>query len=66
MGCECNIHEEMKNSYRILDGKRVGKIPLGRATCKWEVNNKIDLKGRCVWKLFQFIWVRMMSSGRLL
>jgi hypothetical protein len=48
MGCECSIHQEMKNSCRILEGKHVGKIPLERATCKWEVNNKIDLKGRGV------------------
>jgi hypothetical protein len=64
MDCECSIHEEMKNSCRILERKLEEKISLERTAYKWEVNNKIDLQGRCVWKLFQFIWLRMVFSGR--
>jgi len=50
MSCECSIHEEMKNSCRIPEGRCEEKITHERATCKWEVNNTIDLKGRGVRK----------------
>jgi hypothetical protein len=41
MGCECSRREEMKNLFRILAGKREGKIPLESDTCRWEVNRVI-------------------------
>jgi hypothetical protein len=27
---------EMKNAYGIMDGKFLGKKPLGRPRCKWD------------------------------
>jgi len=47
---------EMRNAYRVLDGKPEGKRPLGRSRCRWEDNIRIDLReiGRelltgCIW-----------------
>jgi hypothetical protein len=34
-----------RNTYRILVGKREGKIPLGRPRCRWMDNIKMDLRG---------------------
>jgi hypothetical protein len=36
---------EKRNAYKILVGKPEGKRPLGRPTCRWADNIKIDLKG---------------------
>jgi hypothetical protein len=33
-----------RNVYRILVGKRGGKIPLGRPRCRWLDNIKMDLR----------------------
>jgi hypothetical protein len=30
--------------YRVLVGKPEGMRPLGRPSCRWEDNNKIDLQ----------------------
>jgi hypothetical protein len=30
--------------YRVLVGKPRGKRPLGRPRCRWEYNNKMNLK----------------------
>jgi hypothetical protein len=30
--------------YRVLVGKPEGKRPLGRPTCRWEDNNKMDFR----------------------
>jgi hypothetical protein len=35
---------ERRNTYRILFGKREGKIPLGRPRRRWEDNIKMDLR----------------------
>ena len=35
--------EQSRNAYRFK-GKPEGKIPLGRPRCRWEDNNKIDLR----------------------
>jgi hypothetical protein len=37
---------DMKNVYKILDRKHVGKRPHGRLSCRWEDNIKRDLKNR--------------------
>jgi hypothetical protein len=45
---------EMREAYRMLDGKPLGKHPLGRQRRRWE-NIKMDLKelelvdGRCMY-----------------
>jgi hypothetical protein len=31
-------------TYRVLVGKPEGKTPLGRTTCRWENNIKMDLQ----------------------
>jgi hypothetical protein len=36
--------DKMRNAYKILVGKFQGKRSLGRATCKWKVNIKMDLR----------------------
>jgi hypothetical protein len=38
MGGACSAYGEKKGIYRVLVGKREGKIPLGRPRCKWEDN----------------------------
>jgi hypothetical protein len=35
---------EKRNTYRILVGKPEGREPLGRPTCRWVDNIKIDLR----------------------
>jgi hypothetical protein len=35
---------EMRNSYKILDGKPKGERPLGRHRLRWEGNIGIGLK----------------------
>jgi hypothetical protein len=35
---------EKRNGYWILVGKLEGKRPLGRPRCRWEDNNKMDLR----------------------
>jgi hypothetical protein len=35
---------EKRNAYRILVGKPEGKRPLGRPSCRWVDNIKMDLR----------------------
>ena len=37
------MYGEMRGVYRILVGKPEGNRPLGRPTCRWEDNIKLDL-----------------------
>jgi hypothetical protein len=37
----------MKSAYRILEGKLLGKCPLGKLRRRWEDNIKIDLREIC-------------------
>jgi hypothetical protein len=34
----------IRNSYKIIVGKHEGKRPLGRSTCGWEDNIRVDHK----------------------
>jgi hypothetical protein len=36
--------EEKRGAHRVLVGKPEGKRPLGRPTCRWEDNIKMDLR----------------------
>ena len=39
--------EHMRDSrglYRVMVGKTEGKRPLGRPSCRWENNSKMDLQ----------------------
>jgi len=35
---------ERRDSYRVLVGKPVGKRTIGKPSCRWEDNIKIDLQ----------------------
>ena len=36
--------EEGRSAFKILTGTPAGKRPLGRPTCRWQDNIRIDLK----------------------
>ena len=36
--------EEGRTAFKILTGKPTGKRPLGRSTCRWEDNIRMDLE----------------------
>jgi hypothetical protein len=40
----CTGHAAHMGEGRVLVGRPVGKRPLGRPTCRWEDNIKIDLR----------------------
>jgi hypothetical protein len=43
--CEGHIARGAKiNTYRVLVGKPEGKRSLGRGRCKWQDNNRINLR----------------------
>jgi hypothetical protein len=44
MGKTCSMHEEKRNSCRILLAKSEGKTPLGRHRHRWEDDIKTDLR----------------------
>jgi len=54
----------IRNIYKILVAKPVGKTPLGRSRCRWE-NIRMHLReiGGKVWT--GFIWHRIGTSGGL-
>jgi hypothetical protein len=49
-----------RNAYRILVGKPEGKRSLGRPTCRWVDNIKMDLR-ETGWT--RLIWLRTGTSG---
>jgi hypothetical protein len=56
---------DKRNAYRILVGNPEGKRPLGRPTCRWVNNIKMDLKQEgVVW--CGLIWLRRGTTGGLL
>jgi hypothetical protein len=44
MGRACSMNVEKMNAYKVLVGRAEEKRPLGRPTCKWVDNIKMDLK----------------------
>jgi hypothetical protein len=36
--------KEKKSTYIVLVGKSEGKSPIGRPSCRWENNVKMDVK----------------------
>ena len=40
----CSAYDEGRGVHRVLVGKTGGKRPLGRPTCRWEDNIKMDLQ----------------------
>jgi hypothetical protein len=49
MGEACSIHDEKRNTYRILVGKPERERPLGRPSCRWANNIKINPRYRMEW-----------------
>jgi hypothetical protein len=56
---------EMRNEYKILVRKHVGRRPLGRPRYRWK-DKRMDLKeiGGKVWN--KFIWLRIGTSCGIL
>jgi len=44
MGGACSSYGERKGACRVLVEKPEGKKPLGRPSCRWQDNIKIDLQ----------------------
>jgi len=49
---------------QVLVGKPKGKRPLGRPTCRWEVNIKMDLQEVEWGALTGLIWLRIETGCR--
>jgi hypothetical protein len=58
---------EGRGAYRILVGRPEGRRPLGRPSCRWEDNIKMDLQ-EVGWggAWTGLIWFRIGTGGRLL
>jgi hypothetical protein len=44
MGWACGAYGKGRSVHRVFVGKPEGRIPLGKARCKWEDNIKMDLQ----------------------
>jgi hypothetical protein len=54
---------DRRGAYRVLVGGLEGKRPLGRPTCRWEDNIKVDLE--TAWGArTRLIWLRIGIGGR--
>jgi hypothetical protein len=54
---------ERRVVYRVLVGKPEGKRPLGRHTCRWGDNIKMDLQ-EVVWGArTEWSWLRIGTGG---
>jgi hypothetical protein len=44
---ECAVARmgDMRNACRVLEGKHIGNIPLGRSKRRWDGITKMDLRG---------------------
>ena len=63
MGGACSAYGERKSVYRVLLEKPEGKRSLGRPSCRWEDNIKMDLQevGWGVWTGSS--WLRIGTVG---
>jgi hypothetical protein len=52
---------EKRNAYRLLVGKPERKRPLGRPSCMWVDNIKMDLG-----EVTGLVWLRIGTNGGLL
>ena len=53
---------ERRGAYRVFVGKPEEKSTLGRPRCRWEDNNKMDLKEFEWWAWSGFIWLAIKTS----
>jgi hypothetical protein len=44
MGEICSTHGDMLNTYRVVARKPDAKTPLGRLSCRWRDNIKMNLR----------------------
>jgi hypothetical protein len=44
MNGACSVDGEERGVYRVLVVKPEGKEPLGKPSCRWEDNNRMDLQ----------------------
>jgi hypothetical protein len=44
MGRACSKNRVERNAYRLLVRTPEGKRPLGRSSCRWMCNIKVDLR----------------------
>ena len=56
--------EEGTSALKILTGKPTGKIPLGRPSCRWEDNIRMDLNQSNACDLISRNSVAVMHSGQ--
>jgi hypothetical protein len=57
------MYGDRRGAYRVLVGRKEGKRPLGRPSCRWEDNIKIDLKEVGLVALSRLIWLRIGAGG---
>ena len=57
--------EDRKGACRVLVDGSVGWRPLGRRRPSWENNIKMDI-GKVVWLGIDWLWLRIVTGGRLL
>ena len=46
--CHVARKEEGRSAFKIVTGIPAGKRPLGRPTCRWELNIRVDLQEICI------------------
>jgi hypothetical protein len=66
MSGACSADEEARDVYRVLLGKSEGKRPLGRPSCRWEDNIRVDHQevGCGLW--IGLGWLRIETGGEQL
>jgi hypothetical protein len=57
---------EMRDAYMVLVGKSEGRRTLGRPTCRWEDNIKMDLREVGWWAWTVSVWFRIGQGVGLL
>jgi hypothetical protein len=66
VGRACGMNEEKRNAYRLLVGKLEGNRSLGRPTCRWVHNIKMDFVEIGWGGVGGLVWLGIGTSGELL
>jgi hypothetical protein len=56
---------DMRNEFKLSDGKSEGTKPLGRPRRRWEGNIKMDIKDICFDNVYWIHLAKITSSGGL-